>query len=182
MLPLGVEIASRGKERRWSIILAGLRLEVSPARVERLRDRMRRKQKSKTPEEKAHARARLMRIFRSLGAEPGASPDRLEFGDLKEAWRILKRVFRHIRFRVRQFDVVVASADPALTGMAYGWACAAGALLPASAPLSLDVDFEQTQPRIDFRVEISTIPLLLTWEGARYLWKRLRFKFNRRHA
>jgi hypothetical protein len=172
-LPMGVELAWSENDPRWRLILAGLRFHVPDSLLQRLRDRT---PKSKPPKPPTSVQASFRRVLDLFSREPG----NLHWEDVRETWRMIKRVYRHIRFRVHQFDIVIAAPDPALAGMVYGWSWAAASWLPASWPLTLQADFTQTRPRANIRAEMTLIPGIVLWNGLRYFIRRAQRRLLRR--
>lgn len=144
LLPCGVELRSANGRHRAYLYWAGLRFplksRVQPEAAEPeppqfLRTLLQLKQRD------------LALLWRHLGT------------DLPWLAGVMQRFRKAVRIRVRYLHIVVASPDPALTGFAYGAACAITAALPRHWPVAVAVDFTVERPAVDYRVVIVAVPL-----------------------
>ncbi len=148
-LPWGIEFGSAYGERRLRLIVAGFRFKISP-------DRLRRRAARPEPESKQGASGAKLREFLELVEE-------LNIDDLRSLIGARKHFFGALKFRVTRLELVVATPDPALTGMAYGLASAAKYCSGLPAWSGLYIDFESERPRAEYVVELLVRPVHLLW-------------------
>ena len=159
LLPLGAEITSVAGDRRWKMILAGLHIPVPKSVILKLTSRL----ASEKDGAGAHADKQswmdLARNFYRLRNKGTSFLDAVRVDDLRAALLLAIRIIRAIRIRVYRLHVLIATPDPALTGVAYGISCAVIGMLPASWPVSVDADWRSEVPEFTYRVEASVLPV-----------------------
>jgi hypothetical protein len=166
-LPFGAGLKSEQGKQTWYIILMGLRICV-PYRAIAITSRWIHKTPSKPVKPKSkEAVERLARKPK----QPGKYT--LSLHALQTAWGTMRWFLKRFHFRLRRFDLTVASPDPALTGMAYGLACAVQSVLPSRWPISIGVDFNRETPELAFHVELTVIPASFLLGG---LWMILKLR------
>jgi hypothetical protein len=175
ILPFGAALKSAAGKRVWYLIIAGIPIPL-PKNLARLGERFMRRKPGKPLQ---HPIVTLADRFRRLKA--GDYWEGFNLHDLREAWNAVRWFMKSIRFRVRQFDMVVASPDPAFTGFAYGMACVCQSVLPREWATSLDVDFNRSAPVLSYHVELTIIPVRLIM-GAFRIGSRLRRRKHHTHS
>ena len=158
LAPWGVEVSSIGGVRRFRLIAAGLRVSFPLRPSGSIR--------SANPGEPHHPPAPTDRSPDHNFSEWLEVAREIEWSRLLRA---LRTQVRSVRIRIRRFDLIIATPDPALTGISYGLAVAGVSLAPALSAASLVADFESVRPRADFRMDVTVIPLRLTVASIRVL-------------
>lgn len=79
----------------------------------------------------------------------------LVIDDLRRLWRAIVRVGRIFKVRVHHCELIVATPDPSVTGIAYGCLRAASGILPPIPNLQVWPDFTLNKPEVRYRVEFS---------------------------
>jgi hypothetical protein len=158
MLPFGVDIEGVNDHPRMRLILAGIRVGFPKRKPGRAAPKP---EPEAEPEAESQAGWQQgVRKLRSL--TQGGDSVWKEFGltDLRSAGRALRVLIRSLRVRIHRLVVGVATPDPAMTGIAYGAACAVLATFPAKSRVRVYADFTRTSPEIDYRIELSVRPLV----------------------
>jgi len=171
-LPFGIEIASGEGERRWFAILAGVHVPVPKRLTRAVWRRFAGKGRSVQNKKPAHGWMDLTSKIRRILSRQESLSDAIRLEDLKLAFDLVVRLMHVLRIRVHRLNVMIASPDPAWTGMAYGWACAAVSILPAEWPVAVDVDWDADVPGVVYRVEATAIPAHVILALFRSLGKR----------
>jgi hypothetical protein len=155
ILPCGAGLRSVPGKRTWSIILMGIAVPVPRRILSRIERALHRKLVAPAKPSPAEVRETV--------EDWQSTADRLRI-----AWRLMglawgarRWFFRAIRFRVKRFDLTVASPDPALTGFAFGMACAVQSMLPSTWPATVRVDFDRQSPQLSYDVSLTIIPLYI---------------------
>lgn len=164
ILPAGIEIESAGNKKRRRLILAGVRIPLPKKATSQTEAKKLRRPKEKS--EDIPFWGRLLTEF--------------DENDLRSAWISVRRLLRCARVRVHHLALTVATPDPALTGVVYGFACAGLSMFEVPRQIGVDADFTQTRPRADYRIELSARPIRALVEGLRALWLTVLRKPERR--
>jgi hypothetical protein len=178
LLPLGMEISSEGRGLRWHVIFAGLHIPLPKRFTLWIWNLGTEKRGKKAAESPAHNWLDLAVKFRRILHSEASLAEIYRMDDLKLALDLAIRLLRILRVRVHRFKVLIASPDPAWTGIAYGWVCAAVGALPADWPVFVDVDWDSTVPQFLYRVEASVIPAQVLFALMKSLGKRYMPKFT----
>jgi hypothetical protein len=142
-LPFGVEIIRPGD--CLILILAGFRFSM----------------RSRAPAQKPPSFPGIVPTLRALQSGGLAALREFNTHDLKVGWISLWRIVRSVRIRIHRFDLVIATNDPAQTGVLYGSACAISSTLILNRNVHVTADFTRTTPDLAYRVEFSFIPWVL---------------------
>jgi len=171
-LPLGGEVSSVAGSRRWYVILAGLHIPIPKSVTRVIAARI--KKKGKQPSSKVSTvlwqdLAGKLRRLRS-----GEGPIAKVFGvdDLRSALEFVLKIVHTLRIRVHRLHVVIATPDPAWTGIAYGMACAIIGALPSDWAVSVEADWVNAAPAFTYRVEVSVIPARALGVLCSAVWKK----------
>jgi hypothetical protein len=173
-LPLGVEVSSGEGTRRWFLILAGIHFPIPDAVIRRILKRIGSQQSGRVKKERKTEPS-------DLGGESGSLPSRRGFlsrefklDDWRTILELVIRLLRTLRIRIHRLHVVIATPDPALTGVVYGMTCAVIGALPADWPVSVEADWSGSAPKAKYRIEASVIPIRVLSVFARIFWKKVR--------
>ncbi len=82
-----------------------------------------------------------------------------EWEDIQRINRARRRLFGTLQMKIRDVDLIVATPDPALTGFAFGVACAARYATGPGWWSGLAVDFERDIPGVALRVDLTVRPI-----------------------
>jgi hypothetical protein len=172
LLPLGMEVASAAGVRRWYLILAGLHIPVPKPIIERARRRMRQKYEKQEVSKRKSIWQDLAGKLRGLRSKQRSQDEGFRLNDLRTTLDTVIRILHILRIRVHRLHIVIASPDPAWTGVAYGMACAAIGALPPEWPVSVEADWSGNVPQFTYRVEVSVVPVRALAVLTGFLWRR----------
>ena len=177
VLPTGIEVFSTTGKRKWGLIIAGMHIPVPNSVIVSALVRLQAPSKAKSKDKKRQLD--LGQLAHSIWSRTVRVVRFADSGELHVILDLVVRLFKALHVRVRRLHVVVATPDPALTGVAYGMACAAISILPPDWPLSVDADWTHTTPEISYRVNATVIPGQVFLLAITALWKFMRAR--RRH-
>ncbi len=173
LLPLGAEVISDGGRTRWIMIFAGVHIPVPQWVIRRVKSRM--AQKAEEPKEPGQKRSLkdLGKKLHGILNKSKSSDEGFTFDDLRLVLNAAVRLLKTLRVRVHRLHVVIASPDPAWTGMAYGMAWAIIGALPADWPVSVEADWTSAVPAATYDVQVTVIPAQVLGVVLGTIWKKV---------
>jgi hypothetical protein len=174
VFPIGVELDYSARGRRWYVVWLWLHIPV-PEFAQRMLQSKRKKGEGK---QRARKDAEETKERRAYGQTISDVVEGMRGGVqmFESGLQTLRSVTHHVRIRVHRLNVILATPNPALTGISYGMMCAFGGALALSWPIVIEPDFTRTTSEVSFRVE-ARITVIKIMPAA---WKFLRTSRGRR--
>jgi hypothetical protein len=168
VFPIGVELDYSERGRRWYVLWMWLHIPV-PGLAKRLGRswRMKRGWKQRM---KGDAEER-----QSFGRKISDFVERMRGGVqmFEVGLQTLRSATRHLMIRVHRLHVVLATPNPALTGISYGMMCAFGGAFATAWPIVIEPDFTRMTSEVSFRVE-ARVTVIKVVPAAWRFWRKFR--------
>ncbi len=161
LLPLGVVISSTTDGRRWHLIFAGMRIPIPNSMIQSVQAKTGKMSPTQPAKQSRRSVSDIVGRLRRTRIKENPIVRFFELDDLRTVLELTIRLVRSLRIRVRRLHVLIATPNPALTGIAYGMAWAVIGCLPSNWPVSVEADWTTAAPKFSYRVEFSVIPARL---------------------
>jgi hypothetical protein len=180
LLPLGVELDYSERGRKWFVVWLGLRVPV-PGIARRVDDLFKHHKADDGGEDTGEQESEKWRArheFSKAGELVRTMTSNVQ--KFQSGLDTVRSISRHIHVKVHRLDMVVATPNPALTGFAYGMTQALGYAIGANVPWHAEPDFEQAEPALSMRVEVSVTPIMMIQPALRFARSAAKRRMARR--